>query len=241
MCVLTDKMKLFTFTILLKLISTIKLGFIIKDDDNIFIEKFVAFGSIPDTTNEADKLVISNDLNRFYRQCQNEMQRTQSNLVQNPLTFTASLFHQADLPEDNVQVTLEGGLSTFSALFRFKLMNCVKSHSIWKSVIFYSDPVIKMKKVAFLRESLKENLYLVLEKVAFDNLDTTRNKHLLKFDYSRIKTEPSRRLNNINIEFDEEGDDEDGNRYTVLEFLPSSDVNPNQILPKKKCSCCTIS
>ena len=84
-------------------------------------------------------------------------------------------------------------------------------------------------------------MYLVLEKVAFDNLDTTRNKHLLKFDYSRIKTEPSRRLNNINIEFDEEGDDEDGNRYTVLEFLPSSDVNPNQILPKKKCSCCTIS
>lgn len=48
-------------------VSSKKFGFLIKDEDDIFAEKFVAFGVLPDEITEAEMAHISDRMNKFYR------------------------------------------------------------------------------------------------------------------------------------------------------------------------------
>ena len=222
-------------------ISTIKFGFLLNDDGDILNEKFVAFGSIPKSTDEKDLTEISDSLNfRLYHY--NRMEKQKNHEIES-VKFTVSLFKQAILPDGSYQVALKGELSSFMALFLFSIINAIEPSEIWKKATFYSDPIVIMKRRNYL--NAPNTLKVTLLRAAFDNFD------IVEYDDKRTKSEAAREKG-LDI-FDRIDDDieREEDRFTILEFYPSisSLQNPlfdpsTSIKPKTRkilnCGSCNI-
>lgn len=212
-------------------ISSKKFGYLLFDEGNVLNEKFVAFGSLPEDTDENDLLIISDNLNRFYRYHRIDKQRYQD---PNAIKFSVNLFQQATLPDGSYQVALKGELSNFLALFRLTMMNAIGSSDVWKTVKFYSDPIIIMKKEAFKRAPTEIRVTLI--RAAFDNFDVVPNNDLQVFDHKRTMSQAATKLNGDVDLSDLLEFKEDDSRYTVLEFHSSTGSLQNPLFdtPPKK-------
>lgn len=196
-------------------ISAIKFGFFVYDEENILNEKFVAFGSIPRSAGEKHLTEISDSLNRFYhfnREEKHSKQEIES------IEFTVSLFKQAVLLDGSYQVSLKGELSSFLALFCFSMMNAVDSPEIWNKATFYSVPIAIMKERNYLNAPTEFKVTLL--RAAFDNFDIVPNEDLIEYDQKKTMSEAAREKG-FDI-FDPTNFDSDDDRYTLLEFYPST-------------------
>lgn len=193
-------------------ISTTKFGFLLKDEGNVLNEKFVAFGSIPESTEEHHLTEISDRLNRFYRY--NRRDKLKKHEIDS-LKFTVSLFKQAVLPDGNYQVAVKGELTGFLASFALTMKNLIDPSGIWDKVNFYSDPIVIMTRKSYLNAPVEFKVTLL--RAAFDHVDFVPNNDLIEYNHKRTMSEVAREKlleadDLIEFETDEE-----------LEFYPSTD------------------
>ena len=59
----------------ISLISSIKFGFILRDEENLFSEKFVAFGVLPKDVTVQERIDISDHMNWFYQHHRDEKKK----------------------------------------------------------------------------------------------------------------------------------------------------------------------
>ena len=222
------------------IVSPIKFGFIICSEKGIFSENFVAFGELPDDITELEKVIISNNLNKFYRFHRKEKERTRINPedVELKNKFSVELFDQIKLSNGDHQVALKGELSNFLALFRFSMINSINQFQIWERVKFYSDPIINVHEIALKSSSSITNVKVLLIRAAFDNLEILPNNDLKVINHFENGDEKhsfsfASAVGRTQADFDafEEGedeidgvdDDDDSSRYTVIDFTTSTD------------------
>ena len=214
-------------------ISTIKFGFLLNDDGDILNEKFVAFGSIPKSTDEKDLTEISDSLNfRLYHY--NRMEKQKNHEIES-VKFTVSLFKQAILPDGSYQVALKGELSSFMALFLFSIINAIEPSEIWKKATFYSDPIVIMKRRNYL--NAPNTLKVTLLRAAFDNFDIIPNEDLIEYDHKRTMSEAAREKGFDIFDpnpIDDNNIEEEEDRFTVLEFYPSISSLQNPLFDPSK-------
>lgn len=236
-----------------KLSANIKFGFILNDENNIFIEKFVAFGVMPEDTTEDEQFHVVEEMNRLHRY-QRKLKETNNNLnfvsnaasfdqsssfsssssssfsiENNNLFFNVNLFDQIQLPNGNYQVALKGELSTFLAVFRLTVINSAKNYpeSIWGRVKFYSDPISIVSELP----NDGDNLRISLFKAALFNFEIRPNEDLKELEHPRSFSKTSDYSIDDLIELFEILEfEEDDTRYTILEFHPSTGSLENPLL-----------
>ena len=225
-------------------ISAVKFGFFLSDEGGVLNKKFVAFGSIPESTDEQYRIDISDSLNRFYHYHRKGKQGID---LLNSIKFNVNLFKQTVLADGSYQVALKGELSSFLALFRLSTMNSVQASEAWKTAKFYSDPIVIMKKEDF--QKAKHEIRVILIIAAFDNFDIVPNSDLAEFQHQRTMSQAAKK--DESDVFDFSAYEEDDSRYTVLEFHSStgslqnplfdSSTKKSFVKPKnhKKSTCCS--
>ena len=221
---------LFLFTLILifvtkiNLVASVKFGFAIHDELNIFAEKFVAFGILTHDISEEEALKITDNLNRFYRYQRKERQR---NSGFEGMKFSVNIADQIKLTNGNHQVALKGELSIFLAAFRSTMVNAVDSLEIWTRVKFYSDPIASISESTLKKKSLNDVKVFLLQ-AAFDNPEIVPNADLEEIEHSRSLEQSfdDMRLSDFN---------DDDSRYTIFEFPSPTDSLMNPLLngPRK--------
>ena len=225
------------------LISSIKFGFILRDEENLFSEKFVAFGVLPKDVTVQERIDISDHMNWFYQHHSNEKQRS---FGVDAKKFSIKLFDQLKLPNGNHQVALKGDLSNFLAHFQFSVINAAEPLPIWQKAKFYSDPIANVYESTL--DKYREGVKVLLLRAAFYNFDILPNNDLKLVDRSLTFADMNSLSSPVNDDFDDD--------FTVIEFYPSSDSLRNSLVdsPRQKsyfkskcfkrdrsgCSHCTI-
>lgn len=200
-----------------------KFGFLLQDEGNVLNEKFVAFGSIPESTEEQHLTEISDRLNRFYRY--NRRDKLKKHEIES-LKFTVSLFKQAILPDGSYQVAVKGELTGFLALFALTMKNLIDPTEIWDKVNFYSDPIVIMTRQSYLYAPAEFKVTLL--RAAFDHVDIVPNNDLIEYNHKRTMSEVAREKLLEAHDLIEFGNEED--RYTILEFSPSTGSLQNPLV-----------
>lgn len=251
------------FIIFSKPIYSIKFGFLLDDEMNVFNEKFVAFGSLPADVTGEQMIAVSNNLNNFYRyerkaRTKKSISESRSSGPGSPLKFQVTLLKQTLLEDGNYQVSLTGELSNFLALFRFTMINALQVSDIWKSANFYWDPIVIMSPESF--EKAPKDLKVTLLRAAFDNFDTVVHNNLRLIEPGKARTFADLAIDFDYVKFndfnedEEDSEEEDKGRFTVFDFFsstgslrdPAADSPPKNSLKskflnrkKKKFNCCS--
>lgn len=189
--------------VVISLVSSVKFGFVLKDDEDIFAEKFVAFGVLPTDITQDEMVQISDGLNRFYQADRKSRQKKQ---------YSVTLFEQLRLPNGNYQVALRGELSSFLASLRMTIINVVEPLEIWTRVKFYSDPIASVDERPMVSRACK----VFLLKAAFDKFEIQPHQDLKELYHPQTTAEP------LAINLEEYDIDYDDGRYTIIEFQSST-------------------
>lgn len=200
----------------ISLVSSVKFGFILRDEEELFVEKFVAFGDLPKEITETEMAQISDKLNKFYRIDRQDRQRK---FGIEGIAYSGTLFEQIRLPNGNHQVALKGELSNLLASFRMTIINAAEPLEIWTRVKFYSDPIASVYGSPFKMTS--RDFKVLLIKAAFDKFEIQPNQYLKEIYHPSTLPMAPEELSIVDPK-EISSDDDDDSRYTVLEFFSST-------------------
>lgn len=208
-------------------IYAIQFGFLVYDEEDVLNEKFVAFGTIPESADEHHLVEIMDRLNRFYRR--NRREKFENKEIET-VKFTVTLFKQEDLPDGRYQVAIKGELSQFLLSFASIMKYLIDPSEIWANVKFYSDPIVVMKRRAYLYAPAE--LKLTLLRAAFDIVDIVPSSDLIEYDIDnehRRTMSQAAREKRLKVDYwgdfkaeveEEEDEEEKEDRYTIIRFHP---------------------